>query len=268
MEFVLMKYDTIAPIVKSRLRLFLVSLLAFMCSTAFGGEYPQFGGTLRTETTGGNIMEIPFWAGSERLRMDIMQPMKMTVVWSFGELPSMLMIQHDDRVYVEWGPLQLENARRMVQRTNGGTPTPDVEILQFEETGRRATIEGWQVYEMHSLSEDSEFTTSRIWLTREADNGLVEFFSHYARALHGTTQFPMFGTENDPLGFNKGPSLPLDQLSTAIGLDGRVVRIVDDRGKNTTTLTLLALEPGPFPENLFTVPDGYVRKSQLSTGVQ
>jgi hypothetical protein len=200
--------------------------------------------------------------------MDITQPMEMTVVWSFGAEPSMRMIRHDERIFVEWGPTQLENARRMVNRGNGDMAAAEFDALRFEATGARATFEGWDAYEVRLDPEDS---ASRLWLSRDAEFGLAEFFAHYARALHETTRFPMTGTANDPLGLSNGLSLPLNQLGSAIGLEGRVVRIVDDGdGKIPsiqTTITLHSLAPGPFAEDLFTVPDGYLRAFQLSSGV-
>jgi hypothetical protein len=248
-----------------------ITLLLFVGVPTLAEQQPEFKGTLRTETTARPPMEIPFWASAEQLRMDITQPMDMTVVWSFGAEPSMRMIRHEKREYVEWGPTQLENARQMVQRANRGTSIAEVGPLRFEPTGARDTFEGWDAFEVRLLPKEKE-DGSRLWLSRDADYGLVEFFAHYALALHETTQFPMTGTPNDPLGLNDGASLPLDELGSAVGLEGRVVRIVDDgrsrKPANPATITLLSLEPGPNPEDLFTVPDGYIRKAQLSSGVQ
>jgi hypothetical protein len=240
-------------------------MLLIAAKSAVAAEIPQFKGTLRTETADRPPMEIPFWVSANQLRMDINQPMEMTVVWSFGAEPSMRMIRHEERIFVEWGPTQLENARQMVKRT---TAITEPDAMQFEATGARTLIEGWDTFEMRRLPEESG---GRLWLTSDSSYGLAEFFAHYARALDETTRFPMTGTDNDPLGLNHGTGLPLDQLSNAIGLDGRVVRIVDDGDGKTpsmqTTITLHSLVPGPFAEDLFAVPDGYHKAFQLSSGV-
>jgi hypothetical protein len=182
----------------------------------------------------------------------------------------MRMIQHDERVYVEWGPMQLENARKMIQRANLGKATAEIDSLRFEETGVHATVDGEDAVEVRLQTADKE-DSSRLWLSRNAEYGLAEFFAHYARALHGTTQFPMTGTDNDPLGLVNGLSLPVDKLGGASGLDGRVVRIVDDGNSSEppvpTTITLHSTESGPFSDDQFSVPDGYVRKPQLSSYV-
>ena len=265
-----MNHSLPVRIVKFCLLITAFSLLLFTGITALGAQQIQFKGTLRTELTGRPPMEVPFWASAEQLRMDITQPMDMTVVWSFGAEPSLRMMRHDDRVYVEWGPQQLKNARQMVQRANRGTSTKSADNLRFEATGAHATVEGWDAFEVRLLPEEKE-DGRRLWLSRDADYGLVEFFAHYARALHETTQFPMTGTDNDPLGLSNGLSLPLDKLGSASGLEGRIVRIVDDgSGREPampTTITLHSLESGPFSEDLFNVPDGYVRKHQLSSNV-
>ena len=265
-----MIYISAASICIFRLHVAVLSLLLIMGNTALGAENAEFKGTLRTETTNGSTVEVPFWAGAAQLRMDITRPMAMTVVWSFGADPSMRMIRHDDRVYVEWGPKQLENARQMVQSANQGKTRKYVDSLNFEATGAGAAIEGWDAFEVRLLTKESE-DGSRLWLTRDTDYGLAKFFAHYARALHETTQFPMVGTDNDPLGLSDGTSLPLEQLANAGGLDGHVVRIIDvDHAGETaisTTITLHSIESGPFTEDLFDVPDGYVRRSQLSIGV-
>ncbi len=256
--------------VKMHLLIIAAGLLLFVGITAIGAQEPKFKGILRTEAAGRPVMETSFWVSAEKLRMDTTQPMEMTVIWSFGAEPSLRMILHDKRVYVEWGPRELENARQMVQRAHRGTSSNDVDELRFEPTGAHATVDGKNAFEVRLKTEEKEDGRS-IWLSRYVDFGLVEFFTHYARALHGTTQFPMTGTDNDPLGLGNGLSLPLDKLGSASGLDGRVVRFVDDgRGSEPampTTITLHSLESGSFSDDLFTVPEGYVKKPQLSSNV-
>jgi len=247
-----------------------VSLLLVMGDVAMAAQNTQFKGIVRTETSNSPAMEVQFWTGDKQLRMDITEPMEMTVVWSFGNEPSMRMFQHTERVFVEWGPMQLENAREMMRRANLGQPTVEIAPLRFEATGASETVDGKDAFEVRLQTVGKE-EGSRLWLSRDAVYGLGEFFSHYARALHGTTQFPMTGTDNDPLGLVNGLSLPLDKLGGAGGLDGRVMRIVDHGNGHepptSTTITLHSLESGPFSDDLFEVPDGYVRKPQLSSYV-
>jgi hypothetical protein len=260
-----------ARISKIHFHVAVVCLLFVIGDVTLAAQNRQFKGVVRTEASNSSAMEVQFWTGDEQLRIDITNPMKMSVVWSFGAEPSMRMIQHDEKVYVEWGPLQLENARQMMQRANLGQPTVEIAPLQFEETGARETVDGKDVFEVRLQTAENE-EGSRLWLSRDADYGLAEFFAHYARALNGTTQFPMTGTDNDPLGLVNGLSLPLDQLDSTSDLDGRVVRIVDDDSgrepPTATTISLHSLESGPFSAELFDVPDGYVRKPQLGSNVQ
>ena len=85
-----------------------------------------------------------------------------------------------------------------MQQANLGQPTVEIAPLRFEATGASETVNGKDAFEVRLQTEEKE-EGSRLWLSRDADYGLAEFFSHYARALHGTTQFPMTGTDNDPL---------------------------------------------------------------------
>ena len=268
LDFVTMNCTPLDNSFRPHLHTAVLILLLFTGISALGApQEPRLKGMLRTETTNRPAMEVPFWVSADQLRMDITEPMKMSVVWSFGTQPSMLMIRQEEQVYVEWGPSQLENARQMVQQANHRAAAVDDGPLKFEPTGVRAPLEGWDAFEVRPSPKD---TGSRLWLTADADYGLAEFFAHYALALQKTTQFPMFATENDPLGLTQGTSLPLAQLSSATGLEGRVVRIVDKsdigRPDKATTITLHSIEPGPFPEDVFSVPDGYLRKAQLSSG--
>jgi hypothetical protein len=246
------------------------SLLLFTGDFAMAAQNANFKGVIRTETSNSEVIEVPFWTGDGQLRMDITKPKEMSVVWSFGDEPTMRMIQHEERLYVEWGPMQLENARKMMQLANLSNATAQIDSLRFEETGVHATVDGKDAVEVRLQTAEKD-DISRLWLSRDAEYGLAEFFAHYARALHGTTQFPMTGTDNDPLGLVNGLSLPVDKLGGASGLDGRVVRIVDDGNSSEpqmpTTITLHSIESGSFSDDLFNVPDGYVRKPQLSSYV-
>jgi hypothetical protein len=247
-----------------------VSLLLVIGDLALAAQNTQFKGIVRTETSNSPAMEVQFWTSDEQLRMDITEPMEMTVVWSFGSEPNMRMIRHDEKVYVEWGPMQLENARQMMQQAKLGQPTEEIAPLRFEATGVREIVDGKDAFEVRLQTAEKE-EGSRLWLSRDAEYGLAEFFAHYARALHGTTQFPISGTDNDPLGLTNDLDLPLDQLGTASNLDGRVVRIVDDgsgsKSPMPTTISLHSIESGPFSDELFDIPDGYVKKPQLSSYV-
>jgi hypothetical protein len=169
-------------------------------------------------------------------------------------------------VYVEWGPMQLENARQMMQQANLGQPTVEIAPLRFEATGARETVDGKDAFEVRLQTAQKE-EGSRLWLSGDAEYGLAEFFAHYARALNGTTQFPMTGTDHDPLGLTNDLELPLDLLGSASNLDGRVVRIVDDGSEPPTTISLHSLESGPFSDELFDVPDGFEKKPQFSSYV-
>jgi len=264
-------------LVGNSMRRFRPAILAvlLLAGVTAQGETAGFKGTLRTEVASMPAMDVPFWVDDKRLRMDVTEPMKMTVIWSFGADRAMRMIRHDTQEYVEWGPVELRNARQMVRQAQGlrSATSQNNPVLHFEPTGRQAEIGQWEAIEMRPAGNPAaDANSGRLWTTADADHGLVEFFTHYARALQETTMFPMYGTENDPLGLNAATRFPLDRLGTATGLDRPVVRIVTSSvqggSTRTTIVTLQSVEPGPFADDVFAVPAGYKRKASLSSGVQ
>ena len=119
------------------------------------------------------------------------------------------------------------------------------------------------------LPEEGE---SRLWLSRDVESGLVEFFAQFAAALNRTTQFPMTGGDNDVLGLSAGVDLPLSHFGQAFGLPaGHVVRIVDGAGadglaEGRTIITLLSIESRWSADDPFAVPAGYVQTALLGDG--
>ena len=70
--------------------------------------------TMQIESSGGEpVMEMQYWLGPDRLRMDV--PQGASVIWFGGSQPRMLMVQHAERRYIEWGTPQLDMMRRMMQ---------------------------------------------------------------------------------------------------------------------------------------------------------
>ena len=69
-----------------------VSLLLVIGDMALAAQNTQFKGIIRTEISNSPAMEVQFWTGDEQLRMDITNPVKMSVVWAFGDEPNMRML--------------------------------------------------------------------------------------------------------------------------------------------------------------------------------
>lgn len=111
---------------------------------AHAAQSNDVAGTMRIDSGGGDpAMEMQYWVGQDRLRMDV--PQGASVIWFGGSQPRMLMVQHAERRYIEWGPQQLDMMRKMMQgmkQMPQGAGTPSVNVfdpsqLRFEATGQR-----------------------------------------------------------------------------------------------------------------------------------
>ena len=213
----------------------------------------EFKATMQIESGNEPAMTLEYFLGPNRMRMDLEQGMSM--IWFSGDANRMLMIQHADRRYIEWGPDQLKMMQQMMQRMpqQGGDAAPDFDIdkLRFERTGRTETIGDWDAFEVRVTGlEDQEM---HYWMTTDTEVGMMEVSRQVATAADAL-RMPMMG------GGAAGSQrfLQYQSLAQAQGLpDGRVVRMNVDADGGQTTITLLSVDPGPLPADTFEPPDGY-----------
>jgi hypothetical protein len=212
--------------------------------------------TVEIEPAGQASMSMDYWMSDDAVRIDMAQGQEMSIIWKSGDTPGMLMVQHAERRYIEWGEQQFQMMRQMMQRMagagggggGGDSADPDLDSVRFEPTGETETIGPWTAtgVRMTGLEPGQEGT---IWVAAELDSGLFELFARMGDAL-GAMQMPMLG------GGASGPQGQLTRYLTmkdAAGLpDGGVVRINAD-----ATITLQSLEQGPFAEDPFAPPAGY-----------
>lgn len=221
-----------------------------------GAQTGDVKATLQIEAADEAPMTLEYSLGEGRMRLDMSDQMSIV---STESPQSMLMIQHPDRRYIEWGPDQLRMMQQMMQRMPGGGGNEadpfDPGSVSFEETGQRAQIGTWDAFEVLMTSEDGE---QRLWLTTDTDVGLFELSLRAAQAL-SALRMPMAGG-----GAPTAQTLArYREVATAQGLpDGRVVRIVDP--ERSTTLTLQDVEIGPLDEATWSAPADYDRMEMPS----
>jgi hypothetical protein len=213
--------------------------------------------TIQVETAGGPAMNMDYWTSGDSIRIDMSQGQDMSIVWHSGASPTMLMIQHAERRYMEWGEQQFQMMRQMMQRVGGaggGGDTPDVDLtrLGFEPTGRSETIGPWDASEVRITGMDGQ--QAAMWIAPSLEGGLFELFSQMGDALEAL-QMPMLG------GGMGGPQQQLmryRQMREAAGLpDGGVVRMNTTDENGDTTITLQAMDQSAFDGNPFAAPAGY-----------
>ena len=208
---------------------------------------------MRMETPGQPPMDMEYSLGQDKMRLDM--PQEVSVISTTGASPSMLMVQHAEQRYIEWGPQQLEMMQQMLQRVQRGAAGSDSDIfdpttVQFEQTGQTAQIGNWNAFEV--LMQGSDGQEGTLWLSADAEIGLFELSLRAAEAA-SMLQNPMTGGGGGSQQF-----LQYRALAEAQGLpDGRVVRIVSSADDGGGTITLMSVETGPLPTGTFEPPAGY-----------
>jgi hypothetical protein len=242
----------------ARARRALLSLAALAClATSSTAQAQDVKATVQIEPPGGPAMTMDYWMSSQGVRIDIAQPQAVSIVMKSGDAPGMLMIQHGEQRYIEWGEQQFQMMRQMMERLpagaggTGGSDTSssvNLDSVRFEPTGQTETIGPWSATEvrMTGLEAGQDAT---IWIASDLDSGLFEVFARMGDALEAM-QMPMLG------GGAGGPQEELmryRQMTDAAGLpSGGVVRLNAD-----VTITLQSLDAGPFADDPFAPPAGY-----------
>ena len=233
--------------------------LAVQTTAQSAGEFKAL---MRIKTGGQPPLDMEHYVGGERVRIDM--PQGMSMISTSGDNPSMLMVQHAQKRYIEWGPDQLRMMQQMLQQMPGAPNSPqgsDVEMT-FEETGLHEQIGDWDAFEVRfeASMDGADDQAGSLWLTTDADIGLFELGARVATAA-SALQMPMAG----------GGAPGANQLSqyqamaAAEGLpEGRVVRIDSQQDDQTATVTLISFEPGPLPGGTFDAPAGYERMQMPS----
>ena len=234
----------------------LICLVALGSTTASGQDIKA---TVQIEAGGQAAMTMDYWMSDESVRIDIAQPMPMSIVWTSGDTPGMLMIQHGERRYIEWGEQQFQMMHQMMQQVAGAGgdadsgASVDINSVAFEPTGETEMIGSWNAtgVRMTGLEAGQEGT---LWVASELDSGLFELFASMGDALEAM-QMPMLG------GGAGGPQQQLmryQQLGNAAGLpDGGVVRLDAKDQNGATTITLQSHDASPFSDDPFAPPAGY-----------
>ena len=215
--------------------------------------------TVQVEAAGQPPMTMDYWMSDDGVRIDMAQGQAVSIVWKSGAAPGLLMIQHGERRYIEWGEQQFQMMRQMMQRMQGAaggesnSASVNLDNLRFEPTGQTETIGPWSAtgVRMTGMAEGQEGT---LWIASELDSGLFELFARMGDALEAM-QLPMLG------GGASGPQQQLMRyrlMSNAAGLpDSGVVRLNANDQNGPTTITLQSLDDSPFAEDPLAPPAGY-----------
>ena len=205
---------------------------------------------MRVETAGQPAMEMNYSLGDGKMRMDLEQGMSM--IWTSGDAPTMLMVQHAQRQYMEWRPDQLKMLQRMPGAGADAESDIDPSQIRFVETGQTEQINGWDAFEVRVTGLPDQDGT--FWMTRDIETGLFEISRQVADAA-AVLRMPMTG--GGPGGGAETLQRYRSLMDAANMPDGRIVRMNFEADGNATSVTLMSMEPGPLPADTFTAPAGY-----------
>ena len=252
-----------------RVTRFLISLAAVYLVQAgvaprhVSAQPEEFSAIVQIEQGSSAPMEMTYYVAPGRVRMDLPQA---SMIWADGDESSMLMVQHSERRYMEWGPEQMRMMQQMMSRMGRGgggadaAPTEPPANLRFETTGNRETIQGWDAFEVLVESSEGE---GRFWLTEDTEIGLFEVLSSFAD-IAGSMQMPMGMGMGQA---QQGPQAMMSryqQMARAQGLpEGRAVRIVSDT-EDAANITLIGVQVGTAPDGTFTPPADYEKMEMPS----
>ena len=220
--------------------------------------------TVGIEAAGQPGMTMDYWLSDDSVRIDMAQPQAVSIIWKSGDGAGMLMIQHGERRYIEWGEQQLQMMRQMMQRMpgaggGGGGADTDLESVRFEPTGETETIGPWSAagVRVTGMEPGQEGT---VWVAADLDSGLFELFARIGDALDAM-QMPMMGGGDGP----QQQLARFRQMKDAVGLpQGGVVRLNMNDQNGPTTITLESLDESGFAEDPFQPPAGYERMQMPS----
>ena len=153
----------------------LICLFA-LASTAASAQ--DIKATVQIEAGGQPAMTMDYWMSDESVRIDIAQPQAVSIVFTSGDAPGMLMIMHGERRYMEFGEQMLQMMQQMAGAGGDADNSSNINIdsVRFEPTGQTETIGPWSAtgVRMTGLESGQEGT---LWVASELDSGLFELFA-------------------------------------------------------------------------------------------
>jgi hypothetical protein len=228
----------------------LLATVAFMPGTALAQDDVSV--SLAVQGVGEEVNNMTITVAGEMARFDIGEQTSM--VWS----PDWWrMIQHENRMYMEFDKAMLERMRQMMGNMRGipgieaETDDFDPANMTFERTGATDTVMEYEVFEV--AFSDDEGHQGSMWLSEEAEISMFEIMPKLLDRL-GSIAGPMMRGRNPA-----GNMQRYMQYARAQGLpDGKVLRMTTEDGAN---FEVTGWVWGPFGADFWEAPDGYQKQT-------
>lgn len=230
--------------------------LAFVPLTALAQDDVSM--SFKVQGVGEEMNNMTVTVSGEMARFDIGEQMSM--VWG---AEWWRMIQHENRMYMEFDKAMMERMRQMMGNIPG---VPDAEEavddfeaanMSFERTGATDTVMEYTVFEV--VFSDDEGNQGSMWMSQEAELGMFEIWTKMIGHLESLAG-PMMGGRGG--GGPAGKMQRYMQYARAQGLpDGKVLRMTTEDGAN---FEVTGWVRGPFDADFWNAPDGYEKQTMPS----
>jgi len=231
----------------------LFATLVFVPATALAQE--DISMSFAVQGVGEELNEMTVTVSGEMARFDIGEQMSM--VWSADWWR---MIQHENRMYMEFDKAMMERMRQMMGNMPGA---PDVQAevddfdpadMTFERTGATGTVMEYDVFEVAFSDKDGR--QGSMWLSEDAELGMFEVWTRMMGHLESLAG-PMMGGGNAT-----GNMQRYMRFARAQGLpDGKVLRMTTEDGAN---FEVTGWKRGPFSADFWDAPAGYQKQTMPS----
>lgn len=241
-------------------------LVAVLALPALAGPAaPQVSGTYLEEevvSAGEAPNLIKLWVAGDRMRFET--PGQMALVWIGGADGRMMMIQHQQRMYLEWTAEQMKAMGQMMggaMQESGAEEDEMSEPPTFTRTGNTKTVGEWSAYEVR-VEHPEQTGDTTMWFSEDVAVDPAQLMQSVASSME-SMQAPMLG------GMGGGDASGFGMLASAREMMARMnmpagfpVQIITTEGGDTTTITLKAVRQGPLEASVFEAPAGY-QKMQM-----
>jgi len=212
----------------------------------------------------GQVQPVKIFLAPGRMRMDIdMMGQSASIVSIGGEGGKMVMIQHDQKSYLEFTAEMMAGLAAL-----GGQMPPEVAeevedptMPTFTRTGNTKQVGEWNAYEVKIEHPDQDGETA-MWFSPDVGADFRQVAEQFINSMSSFLDNPMMGqlTGGGGMGSQNLISTIQTQLEAADIPDGFPVQIISGAGGVESVNTLRAIDTSAsFDASTWVAPEGYTK---------
>ena len=216
---------------------------------------PQGGVYLEVQSeSGGQSQIIKMSLAPDRMRID--SDMGFSLINLGGEGGKMVMVQHDQKQYVEFTSEMMEAMAAMAgQMPQMEQDTESTEPPTFTRTGNTKQVGEWSAYEVevHHPEQDGDLT---MWLSQDVDADFSTLVQQVMDSISSLLNSPMM-----QMGGGNSAEAIEEFRTMSMGMpDGFPVQVISNAGGTESTTTLQAIDQNAsFGPETWEPPAGYTK---------